>query len=84
MTQELLQKICFKVNNHVQDGITGSAAKRFFRRKPKSLLLNSVEKEVDWRNMITERTNKQAKLATNKKERKSREEFNPGDKVFIQ
>ena len=23
VTQELLQRICFKVNNHVQDGITG-------------------------------------------------------------
>ena len=84
MTQELLQRICFKVNNYVQDGITGSAAERFFRRKPKSLLPNSIEREVDWRSMITERTNKQAKLATSKKERKSAEEFKPGDNVIIQ
>ena len=34
--------------------------------------------------MITERTNIQANLATSKKERKSAEEFNPGDKVIIQ
>ena len=42
-----------------------------------------MEREVDWRSMITERTNKQAKLATSKKERKSAEEFKPGDKVII-
>ena len=29
VTQELLQTICFKVNNHVQDTLTGSAAERF-------------------------------------------------------
>ena len=84
VTQELLQRVCFKVNNHVQDGITGSTAKRFFRRKLKSLLPNSLERELDWRSMITERTKKQAKLATSKIERKSAEDFNPGDKVIIQ
>lgn len=69
---------------HVKDMITGCAAERFFRRKPKSLLPNNVEREVDWRNMLTEGTNQQAKLATSKRERKSREEFKPGDKVIIQ
>ena len=38
VSQELLNKICFKVNNHVQDELTGSPAERFLRRKPKTLL----------------------------------------------
>ena len=29
VSQELLNKICFKVNNHVQDELTGSPAERF-------------------------------------------------------
>ena len=35
------------------------------------------------KSILTERTNKQAKLATSKKVRKSTEEFEPGDKVII-
>ena len=84
VSQELLNKICFKVNNHVQDALTGSPAERFLSRKPKTLLPNSIEREVDWRSMLTERTNKTTKHVENKKERKSKEEFKVGDKVIIQ
>ena len=84
VTQELLHKICFKVNNHVQDALTDSAAERFLRRKPKTLLPNSIEREVNWRSMLTERTNKTTKHVQSKKEKKSREEFKVGDKVIIQ
>ena len=36
MTQELLQELTVKVNNHIQNKKKRSAAKRFFRRKPKN------------------------------------------------
>ena len=62
VTQDLLQKICFKVNNHTQSGKAGSAAERFLIRKPKSLFLNSMEREVDWRSMLEETMNEQTKL----------------------
>ena len=84
VSQELLNKICFKVNNHVQDELTGSLAERFLRRKPKTLLPNSIDRDVDWRSMLTERTNKTTKHVENKKEKKSREEFRVGDKVILQ
>ena len=42
-----------------------------------------MEREVDWRSMLEERTNEQTKLA-NKPGKKSSEEFKPGDKVIIQ
>ena len=57
-------------DNHVQNGKIGSAAERFLRRKPKSLLPNSMEREVDLSSMLEKRTNEQTKLAT-KKEKKS-------------
>ena len=63
------------MHNHVQDTLTSSTAERFLRRKPKSLLPNSIEREVDWRSMLTERTNKTTKHVQSKKEKKSREEF---------
>ena len=47
VTQELLQELTFKVNNHVQNEKTGSAAERFFRRKPKNMLPNTMERKVD-------------------------------------
>ena len=84
VSQELLNKICFKVNNHVQDELTGSPAERFLRRKPKTLLPNSIEREVDWKSMLTERTNKTTKHVESKKERKSKDEFKIGDRVILQ
>ena len=68
----------------MQDELTGSPAERFLRRKPKIRLPNSIERDVDWRSMLTERTNKTTKHVENKKEKKSREEFQVDDKVIIQ
>ena len=54
---------------------TGSAAEGFLRRKPKSLLPNSMEREVKWRSMLEERTtNKRA----NKPGKNSSEKCKPG------
>ena len=56
----------FKANNHTQDGKNGSAAERFLRRKPKNMLPNSIEREVNWKTMLEERQKAQTKLATKK------------------
>ena len=68
VTQELLQEVTFKVNNLVQNEKTGSAAERFFRRKPKDMLPNTMEREVDRKNVLEERGNEQTKIATKRKE----------------
>ena len=47
VTQELLQKLTFKVNNHVQNGRTCTVVERFLRRKSKSLLPNSMERDIN-------------------------------------
>ena len=52
-------------------------------RKPKSMLPNSIEREVDWRSMLEERTTEQTKLPT-KPGKNSSEKFRPGDKVILQ
>ena len=72
------------MNNHVQDELTGSPAERFQRRKPKTLLPNSIERDVDWKSMLTERTNKTTKHVESTKERKSKDEFKIGDRVILQ
>ena len=64
VTKELLWELTFKENNHVQNGKTGSEAERFLRSKPKNMLPNTMEREVDWKNMLEERRNEQTKLAT--------------------
>ena len=66
VTQEILQELIFKVNNHKQMDKKGSAAERFFRRKPKNMLPNSMEREVDWKTMLEERQKEQTKLETKK------------------
>ena len=47
----------------------GSVGERFFRRKPKNMLPNSMEREVYWRTMLEERQKERTKLAT--KERRA-------------
>ena len=77
-----LQKIVFDINNHVQKR-EGTAAERFFRRSPRSNLPNSVNREIDHRNLISNRHKKQEKIAT-AKGRKSKDQFEVGDDVVIQ
>ena len=83
ITQELLQELTFKVNNYVQNEKTDSAAERWFRRKPINMLPNTMERDIDWKNMPEERRNEQTKLAT-KKGRKSSVKFRIRDKVILQ
>ena len=79
---ERLTEICFLVNNHVQDGC-GSPAERFLRRRPRSLLPNSIKREVKHRDLVAERHRKQKKLA-HAKGRNSAEKFELEDKVVVQ
>ena len=47
------------------------------------MLPNTMEREVDWKSMLEERTTKETKLAT-KSGRNSSENFETGDKVILQ
>ena len=83
VTQELLQELTFKVNSHVQNEKKGSAVECFFRGKPKNILPNLMEREVDWKTMLKETQKEQTKQATTKG-RKSAEKFSVGEKVILQ
>ena len=61
----------------------GRPTERFFRRKPKNMLSNPIEREVDWKTMLEERQKEQTKLAT-KKGKKSAEKLTAGDEVKMQ
>ena len=82
VSQEILDKICFLSNSHSQEGC-GSAMERFHGRAPRTYLPNSVERFVEHRQLIQNRTEKQVKLAR-KKGRTSSDEFQAGDQILIQ
>ena len=73
----------FSINNHVQRGNSGSAAQRFFRRGVRTRLPNSIEREIDHRQLIKSRHEKQLKLAL-AKGRTSTKQFLIDDKVVVQ
>ena len=54
---EQLFEIIFNKNNYVQPN-SGTASERFFRRGPCSNLPNSINREVDYRNLIKATRNK--------------------------
>ena len=77
-----LSEICFKVNCITQPSGQGSAAERFLKRKPKSLLPASMDDHIDHQEMIKKRHD--LKLAiSRKKGRASVDQFEEGDKVII-
>ena len=78
-----LREMVFNINNHVQRGDAGSAAQRFFRRGVRTLLPNSIVREIDHRQLIKARHEKQTRIAT-EKGRSSKDSFKVGDKVVIQ
>ena len=71
------------INNHVQNDGTGTAAQRFFRRGVRTRLPNSIVREIDHRQLIQKRHEKQVKIAT-EKGRTSKDIFMNDDKVVIQ
>ena len=82
MSDEKLRESVFLINNHVQEH-AGSAAERFYRRRPRSVLPNSIRREVHYRDLIRDRHRKQVALAK-AKGRTSKDEFKTQDRVVIQ
>ena len=82
-TKDQLREWVFMINNHVQSDGSGTAAQRFFRRGVRTLLPNSIVREVDHRQLIQKRHEKQVKIAT-AKGRTSKDVFVNGDKVRVQ
>ena len=82
VTQQKLDEVSYLINQHVQ-GDSGSPASRFFGRSPRSCLPNSLERFVDHSKLIEARKEKQVELATSKG-RSSPNDFQPGDRVYVQ
>ena len=82
VTKAHLAEVCFSVNCHQEEG-SGSRAERFFRRSPRSLLPNSIKRELKHRDLIKHRHEKQLRLAK-AKGRESKDEFKMGDLVRVQ
>ena len=82
-TQAELSEITFKVNCINQPSGRGSAAERFLRRRPKSLLPGSMEAHIDHQEMVKKRYEHQLNLSK-KKGRSSIDQFELGDRVVIQ
>ena len=76
-------EITFKVNCITQPSGRGSAAERFLKRKPKSLLPGSMEAHIDHQEMVKKRYEHQLNLSK-KKGRTSIDQFELGDRVIIQ
>ena len=76
-SSERLKQICFQVNNNVSDENAGSPNERFFRRRPKSCIPNSIKQELDHRTLVKARHEKQVQLAK-AKGYTSREQFQKG------
>ena len=79
---EKLRELIFDINNHQQPQ-QGSASERFFRRGPRTVLPNSIKREVEHRSLIKARHQKQEKISKNKG-RTSKDIFKEGDKVVLQ
>ena len=77
-----LREIIFDINNHIQPDC-GSASERFFRRGPRTVLPNSINREIEHRSLIRARHQKQEKNAKDR-ERTSKDSFKVRDKVVIQ
>ena len=82
-SQSELSEICFKVNCITQPSGRGSAAERFLKRRPKSLLPGSMEAHIDHQEMVKKRYEHQLNLSK-KKGRTSIDQFELGDRVVIQ
>ena len=61
----------------------GSRAERFFRRRPRSLLPNSIKRELNHRDLIKIRHDRQMKLAM-AKGREAKDKFEVNDLVRVQ
>ena len=64
--QMKLSELCFKVNSIFQPGGRGSAAERFLKRSPKTLLPHTMEDHIDHVEMVRKRYEHQVNLSKSK------------------
>ena len=81
-SKEKLRELVFDINNHVQDNC-GSASERFFKRGPRTILPNSINRQIEHQDLIKARHQKQERIAK-QKGRKSKDSFRVGDRVVLQ
>ena len=81
-SKEKLRELVFDINNHVQDSC-GSASERFFKRGPRTILPNSINRQIEHQDLIKARHQKQERIAK-QKGRKSKDNFRVGDRVVLQ
>ena len=79
LNPEVLKELLFNINSHSQ-GEEGSNNARFYRRSPRTRLPNSVQRQIEHRDMVRLRHSKQEKLARCKG-RSSHEVFEEDDIV---
>ena len=82
LSNEDLKEIVFDLNAHRQKD-QGSPHERFFRRRGRNKLPNTIEREIDHRILIERRHEKQVKLAQ-MKVRTSADVFEEKDKALLQ
>ena len=80
LTDSVLMKVVFAINTVPSQDGSGTPASPFFRRGLRTLLPNSLDREVDRRDLIKKRADKQMKLYL-KKGRSTADQFHVGDKV---
>ena len=83
LTAPELQDLVFHINNRVQSPTLGSAAMRFFRRGPRTILPNSIQREISHREMVRSRHQKQLQIV-DRLGRNSADDFKVGDDVLLQ
>ena len=59
MTKGMLKRICFEVNNHPQRDGSGTANEKFLRRGPRTMLPNSIKRELRHRDLVQRRQDRQ-------------------------
>ena len=52
LTDSGLKETVLRINNHIQTQDQGSAMGRFLRRRPRSMLPNSISREIDLRGLL--------------------------------
>ena len=82
MNPPILLKILFEINVTPTQDSTGSPASKFFGRSIRSSLPNSVDREIERRQLTKRRQENQTQLYL-KKGRSSKDQFHIGDKVGV-
>ena len=82
MGDKLIEMI-FLINRNRNSDNSGSPSEKFFRRRPRSSMPNSLRRDIDYRELQVSRHRAMEKLAL-KKGNKDKSVFEVGDRVLIQ